>query len=198
MPKRSIASGFAMPPSTTALAAATLVSKSYVACDSPMASSPPLPLPAARYVYCHFFTVLTGTSRLLATDLCPRPSANMSAASSLSLRSCLHRRPTDMRKPPISRTFISMSKKWEAVHNPHGRPLPPANHTVAEACSLHPAECGAEQPARRPKQDSHSPPPRAPRRRVPRRPSSRASPPWQRTAPPGARTGSPARGARRL
>ena len=80
--------------------------------------------------------------------------------------------------------------------NPHGRSLPPANHTVA-ACSLHPAEHGAEQPARRPKQDPHSPPPRAPRRRAPRRPSSRASPPWRRTAPPGARTGSPARGARR-
>ena len=81
--------------------------------------------------------------------------------------------------------------------NPHGRPLPPANHTVSAACSLHPAECGAEQPARRPKQDPHSPPPRAPRRRAPRRPSSRASPPWRRTAPPGARTGSPARGAHR-
>lgn len=81
--------------------------------------------------------------------------------------------------------------------NPHGRPLPPANHTVAQARSLHPAECGAEQPARRPKQDSHSPPPRAPRRRAPRHPSSRASSPWRRTAPPGTRTGSPARGARR-
>lgn len=80
--------------------------------------------------------------------------------------------------------------------NPHGRPLPPANHTAA-ACPLHPAKHGAEQPARRLKQDPHSLPLRVPRRRAPRRPSFRASPPWRRTAPPGARTGSPARGARR-
>ena len=38
--------------------------------------------------------------------------------------SCLHLRSTRMRKPPISRTLISLPKKWEAVHC-RARPIYP-------------------------------------------------------------------------
>ena len=58
-----------MPPSATALAAATLVSKSYLACVLPMSGSPSLP--TARYVSCHFRTALAGMPGLLATDSRP-------------------------------------------------------------------------------------------------------------------------------
>ena len=112
-----------MPPSTTALAAASLVSKSYLACVLPMFSRPPLP--TDRYVCCHFLTALAGTPRHLATDSYPRPAPNISAALSLSDRSCLHRRSMDMESLPSLGLYFSWSKKWEAVQGvppPVGKP----------------------------------------------------------------------------
>ena len=67
MPNSAIAAGFAMPPSTTALAAATFCSYVHLACLPPMVSS--TSLPNARYVCCHSLTVSLGTASSPATDL---------------------------------------------------------------------------------------------------------------------------------
>lgn len=80
-PKRLIASGLAIPPSTTALAAATLVSKSYLAW-LPMSSS--ASLPTARNVWCHFLTASTGRPRAPAAASPPNPRPKRSHARSLA------------------------------------------------------------------------------------------------------------------
>ena len=105
----------ALTPSTTALAAATFVSQLYLARDFPMPSM--APIPTALYVRSHFRTVFSGMRSSCATDFEPRPEANRAAALSLTSLPCLHLRSTDMKKPPIPRTVLSLSKKWEAVHN---------------------------------------------------------------------------------
>lgn len=66
MPKRSIASGLAIPSLTTALAAATLVSKSYLACSLPIFSRPSLQV--ARRVFCQSLAASAGTPSPLATN----------------------------------------------------------------------------------------------------------------------------------
>lgn len=50
------------------------------------------------------------------TNACDFPMPS-SAALSLTSLPCLHLRSADMKKPPIPRTLLSLSKKWEAVHS---------------------------------------------------------------------------------
>ena len=96
-----MASVFAIPPSTTADAAATLCSNVYLDCFPPMDSS--ASLPNARYTHCHSLTVSRGTDRASAAGLQPTPASKSSTARLLDSRSCFTLRSILMEKPPISR-----------------------------------------------------------------------------------------------
>lgn len=94
-----MASVFAIPPSTTADAAATLCSNVYLDCFPPMDSS--ASLPNARYTHCHSLTVSRGTDRASAAGLQPTPASKSSTARLLDSRSCFTLRSILMENLPF-------------------------------------------------------------------------------------------------
>lgn len=94
-----MASVFAIPPSTTADAAATLCSNVYLVCFPPMDSS--ASLPNARYTHCHSLTVSRGTDRASAAGLQPTPASKSSTARLLDSRSCFTLRSILMENLPF-------------------------------------------------------------------------------------------------
>jgi len=94
-----MASVFAIPPSTTADAAATLCSNVYLDCFPPMDSS--ASLPNARYTHCHSLTVSRGTDRVSAAGLQPTPASKSSTARLLDSRSCFTLRSILMENLPF-------------------------------------------------------------------------------------------------
>lgn len=94
-----MASAFAIPPSTTADAAATLCSNVYLDCFPPMDSS--ASLPNARYTHCHSLTVSRGTDRASAVGLQPTPASKSSTARLLDSRSCFTLRSILMENLPF-------------------------------------------------------------------------------------------------
>ena len=94
-----MASAFAIPPSTTADAAATLCSNVYLDCFPPMDSS--ASLPNARYTHCHSLTVSRGMDRASAAGLQPTPASKSSTARLLDSRSCFTLRSILMENLPF-------------------------------------------------------------------------------------------------
>ena len=94
-----MASAFAIPPSTTADAAATLCSNVYLDCFPSMDSS--ASLPNARYTHCHSLTVSRGTDRASAAGLQPTPASKSSTARLLDSRSCFTLRSILMENLPF-------------------------------------------------------------------------------------------------
>ena len=104
IPNSAIAAGFAMPPSTTAEAAATFCSYVYLACLPSMVSS--ASLPNARYICCHFSTVWRGTRRVLAVDVRPWPRSKSSDALLRTSISCFTLRSVRIRKASHSMVLV--------------------------------------------------------------------------------------------